>query len=294
MGWLDGPSWLERRRKQEVARNEVLEAFYTDPIAGYGLYHLLRDAGLLSAAAQDELQPLVANAAHRLTLDEAALRIQLPMQFEPLTDIEHDTLTYVIARAIEELLRDLPSTDAPLRLAELKGLNTTLERHRDDTASFTHELRLADVLAKLVRCCGTAIDFERADRSVNVEVGDFFVVTDLKQARRRFIKAFLDERNMDAAEVLQVVDVWPHGYLRVERFGKQVAYSQEWFFQRPYRALPKEPTQAVVHRREGQLYRLSPGYAEAVARFIALYQQHQADHSPDPTHYRPTGPTAAG
>ncbi|GAB5521312.1 MAG: hypothetical protein RhofKO_35630 [Rhodothermales bacterium] len=291
MGWLDGPSWLEQRRKQEVAHNEVLEAFYTDPIAGYGLYHLMRDADLLSEAAQEDLQPLVANAAHRLTLDEDDLRIQLPMQFEPLTDVEHDTLTYVIARAIDELLRDLPRADEPLRLAELMGINATLERHIEDTASFTHELRLSQVLSKLVQCCGTPIEFRRPDQSVNAQEGDFFIVTDLKQARRRFLKEFLLERDLEPGAVLQIIDVWPHEYLRVERFSKQVAYSKEWFFQRPYRALPQKPNQAVVHRREGSLYRLDARYENAVTRFIELYQQHQADQSPDPSQYQPTGPT---
>jgi len=65
-------------------------------------YHLLDDAGLISTDAIKELEPLITSIEQRLHLDDEASKIALPMPFEPLTDIEYDTLTSVIAQALRE------------------------------------------------------------------------------------------------------------------------------------------------------------------------------------------------
>ncbi|MCH8963215.1 MAG: hypothetical protein IH820_18345 [Bacteroidetes bacterium] len=46
-----------KRDEQRAARQEVLEEIKQNPIGGYGLYHLLDDAGLISRDAEKELEP---------------------------------------------------------------------------------------------------------------------------------------------------------------------------------------------------------------------------------------------
>ena len=51
--------WLSKNKRDEqrAARQEVLEEIKQNPIGGYGLYHLLDDAGLISRDAEKELEP---------------------------------------------------------------------------------------------------------------------------------------------------------------------------------------------------------------------------------------------
>ncbi len=139
-------SWIHRIRtlrdreiRQRVAYHEVVAAFHDDPIAGYGLFELLCDSHLLSARSQKALEPYVRNVDQRLALHEDDWKVRLPLKFEPITDQEYDTLTFVIAEALRELYRDLQSAHDDILIAQLRGINNTLQRHSHQTASISNE-----------------------------------------------------------------------------------------------------------------------------------------------------------
>lgn len=279
----------KKRNEQRAARQEVLEEIRQNPIAGYGLYRLLDDAGLIAKEAKEELEPLVAGIEQRLHLGEEALKITLPMSYEPITDIEYDTLTSVIAQALQEFAQELPDLDETLRLPELLGLNDMLERHIAHTAAIDYEVSLEHVLFPLLHHCGKKLSFYRPDRRRNAQPGDFFRITQLRRSRQKFSKKFIEERNIENKEIVQVDALWDKGYVRVQRLARTSEYTREWQFEYLERALPNEGRLTVVHKDEGELYRLNTKYEAAVVRFIALYQAHMDDQSVDPETYQPTG-----
>ncbi len=280
----------KKRAQQRAARQEVLEEIKHNPIGGYGLYLVLDDAGLISSQTRDELAPLLARIEQRLHLPDEALKIVLPMPFEPVTDIEQDTLTSVIGQALREFARALPTLDESLRLPELYGINDMLKRHIEHTASIAFEVRLEQVLVPLLKHCGKAFQFFRADRMTNAQPGDFVHITRLKRSRQRFAQQFLAERRIQEGEVVQVVEVWEKGYLCARRLSYTGEYTQEWAFDYLDRTLPRGEHLTAIHKDEGGLYRLYPKYTGAVTDFIDLYKAHLEDHSDDPNQYRPTGP----
>ena len=280
----------KKRAEQRAARHEVLEEIKQNPIGGYGLYHVLDDAGLLSKDTKEDLASLIASIEQRLHLPDDALTITLPLPFEPITDIEHDTLTSVIGQALREFAQKLPGLKEPLLLAELFGLNDMLKRHAEHTASIDYEAHLEHVLAPLLKACGTRLPFYRPDRMVNAQPGDYFHVTQLRRSKQKFSRAFLEERNIQEGEVVQIEEIWDKGYLFVRRLSYTASYSREWTFDYLDRRLPWDDHFTAVNKDEGVLYRLGSKYTDAVRDFIKLYQAHREDRSEDPTRYRPTGP----
>ena len=281
----------KKRAQQQAARQEILEEIKHNPIGGYGLYHVLEDAGLLSKETKKELQPIIARIAPRLNLNEEALKITLPMQFEPITDIEHDTLTAVIGKALKEFGRAIPNLEDSLRLAELFGLNDMLERHLKHTAAIDYEVRLEQILVPLLKHCGKRLPYHRPDRLPNAQPGDFFHITMLRRSKQRFAKQFMAERNIEEGEVVQVDEVWEQGYLRARRLSYASTYSRAWMFEYLNRQLPQEGHLTVVQKDEGLLYRLNARYEKVINQFVTLYRAHLPDQSEDPTMYRPIGPT---
>lgn len=280
----------KKRAEQRAARQEILEEIKQNPIGGYGLYHVLDDAGLISKEAQEELAPLIASIEQRLHLPDDALTITLPMPFEPITDVEHDTLTSVIGQALRNFAQELPDLKEPLRLAEFFGINDMLKRHRENTASMAYEVSLEQILVPLLKSCGKRLPFYRPDRMVNAQAGDYFHITQLQRSKQKFSRQFLKERNIQEGEVVQVEEVWEKGYLCALRLSYAASYSREWTFDYLDRRLPMDDLLTAVNKDEGVLYRLSKKYTDTVIDFIELYQVHLEDRSEDPTQYRPTGP----
>ena len=280
----------KKRAQQRAARQEVLEEIKHNPIGGYGLYLVLDDAGLISHEARDELAPLIARIEQRLHLPDEALKVVLPMPFEPVTDIEHDTLTSVIGQALREFARALPGLEESLRLVELFGINDMLKRHIKHTASIAYEVRLEQVLVPLLKHCGKHLPYYRPDRMTNAQPGDYFHVTRLKRSRQKFSRQFLEERSIQEGEVVRVAEVWEKGYLCAQRLSYTGEYSREWAFDSLDRKLPRGEHLTAIHKDEGVLYRLDTRYTGVVTDFIELYTAHREDRSDDPTQYRPTGP----
>ena len=280
----------KKRAQQRAARQEVLEEIKHNPIGGYGLYLVLDDAGLISHEARDELAPLIARIEQRLHLPDEALKITLPMPFEPVTDIEQDTLTSVVGQALREFARALPNLEESLRLVELFGINDMLKRHIEHTASIAYEVRLEQVLVPLLKHCGKHLRYYRPDRTTNAQPGDYFHVTRLKRSRQKFSRQFLEERSIQEGEVVEVAEVWEKGYLCVHRLSYTGEYSREWAFDYLDRKLPRGEHLTAIHKDEGILYRLDTKYTGVVTDFIELYTAHREDRSDDPTQYRPTGP----
>ncbi len=287
---IDRLLFRKRRAEQRAAKQEVLEEIRQNPIGGFGLYQLLDDAGLISRDAKKELKPLITSIEQRLHLDDEALKISLPMPFEPITDVEYDTLTAVIGKALREFARALPHLDEQLRLVELLGINDTLQRHVPHTAAIVYEVSLEQILHPLLLYCGKHLPFYRPDRMSNAQPGDFFRITELRRSKQKFSRKFIEERNIDEGEIVQVDEVWDKGYLRAQRLTRTSKYSREWRFDYLQRSLPNEEQLTAVHKDEGELYRLNTKYEGAVIRFIGLYQAHMEDQSIDPTTYQPTGP----
>ena len=280
----------KKRAQQRAARQEVLEEIKQNPIGGYGLYHVLDDAGLISEETKDELAPLITRIEQRLHLADDALKITLPMPFEPITDIEHDTLTSVIGQGLREFGQQAPHLKEPLLLAELFGLNDMLRRHLTHTASIAYEIKLEHVLAPLLKACGKRLPFYRPDRMVNAKPGDYFHVTQLRRSKQKFSRAFIEERNIQEDEVVRVEEVWDKGYLCARRLSYTASYTREWAFDYLDRRLPLDESLTAINKDEGTLYRLHYKYNDTIADFIELYQAHLEDHSEDPSQYRPTGP----
>lgn len=280
----------KKRDEQRAARQEVLEEIVQNPIGGYGLYRVLDDAGLISREAKKELEPLIASIEQRLHLGEDELKITLPMPFDPITDVEQDTLTAVMAQALQEFADELPRLDEQLRLIELLGINDMMQRHLDHTASIVYEVSLEHVLHPLLQHCGEKLPFYRPDRMANARRGDFFRITQLRRSRQKFSKQFIEERNIQEGEIVQVEEVWDKGYLCALRLVRTADYSREWTFDYIGQKLPNERLLTAVHKKEGELYRISDKYEAAIRRFISLYQLHMDDQSLDPGIYQPKGP----
>jgi len=51
----------------------------------------------------------------------------------------------------------------------------------------------------------------------NAQPGDFFRVTQLRRSRQKFSRKFMEERNIDEGEIVQIDEVWDKGYLRAQR-----------------------------------------------------------------------------
>ena len=272
--------------RQMAARKEVVEELRTNPFGGYGLYHLMNDAGLLSSSAKEKLQPLIENVEHRLTLTDEQLEIRLPLEFEPMTDVEYDTLTYVIAEAIREFIKDMPLDNERLMLAELMGLNDTLERHIGQTSSLRREMRLEEVMVALLRACGKGVASSRYE-TLDVREGDYFQMRQSARSNKWFPNEYIRERRMNPGEIVRIDRVLRKGYLLVTRLSYKAKYRRSWHLSRPRFRLRKDNKKAVVYFREGAMHRIAFLFQEHVARFASLYMEHGKDFSYDPKRYQP-------
>lgn len=127
----NGPTWIDRlyfwrdHAERDAARHEVLSLIRSHPVEGYGLYRLLRDAGLLTRAAERELAPLVARIEQRLTLPPEACRIGLWKDVTPRcwtcsSSCRYFEADYLQERALVEgeVLRVLSVWEGDVLLAE--------------------------------------------------------------------------------------------------------------------------------------------------------------------------------
>ena len=278
--------------RQRAAHKEVVQVLYTSPIAGYGLYHLLDDAGLISNKAKVELEPVLLLIEERFKLDDSELDIRLPLKFEPLSDEEFDTLTYLIGELIRNFVEALPHNPVELTLAELRGINATLEKHIGQTSSLKRELTEEQVLFPLLRTWGEKFRPHETYKNREIRPGDYFHVRNLARSMRWFPKKYVIERRLNRGEIVRVQEVWRKGYLRVQRLGYTARYTRKWGFYRARKQLPRDNRQAVVFHEEGQLYRLDPLFIKPVLNFTELFQHHSIDYSYDPDRYRPRIPLA--
>ena len=278
---------IGRYIKQRAARKEVIDELRTNPIGGYGLYHLMDDAGLLSKSTKEDLAPIMEKVENRLKLGDEELVLELPLNFEPITDIEFDTLTYLIAELIRNFVEELPHASERLRMAELMGLNDTLERHIGHTSSLRRELSLEQILLPLIQHCGEAVQTGRSYKSVDMRPGDYFHVRSLARSKRWLPGNYVSERRLNRGEIVRVDEVWKKGYIRVKRINHSARYTRRWRFFRLREKLPKDNTLAVVFQEEGRAYRLATKFMDPVYRFTRLFEAHAPDYSYDPERYQP-------
>ena len=247
----------------------------------------MNDNGLLTDEAQEKLSPLVENVRHRLSLQDSDLKLHLPLKYEPLTDVEYDTVTYLLARAIKEFARDIQYVNDDLLLAEIVGLNDMMERHQPYTASIDIELRLEEILPHLFKRFARPQSFFRADQLPRADVGDYFAILDLEESRRRFPRDYIKERHLRQNEFVRVEKVLKRGFAYVSRLNYVGAYTQKWEFYEAGVIQPADPFSAIVYWKEGQLFKVDPRYQQHIDTFIANYLDHMTDRSVDPTHYQP-------
>jgi len=279
---------IRRFFKQKAAYQEVVEELRTNPIGGYGLYHLLDDADMLSKAAKKELEPLVIKVENRLRLKDEELIFELPLNYEPITDEEYDTLTFLIAELIRAFLDNLSHGSERLILAELMGINDTLERHIGHTSSLRRELSLEQVLVPMLHHCGDVIHQERSRRrEVYLRPGDYFHVRNLARSKRWFPGHYLAERRLNRDEVVRVDEVWHKGYFQARRINHSARYTRRWKFFRLRKKLPKDNDLAAVYLEEGRVYRLETKFMDPIYRFTQLFEAHAPDYSYDPDRYQP-------
>lgn len=279
------------RRAREIAKNEVLALVRESPSAAYGLYCLLDDAGLLTPHTRAELAPLMRKIEHRLTLGEEPLPITLPLPFDPITDVEFDTLTLVIGRTMRQFAERLDQITPERRLPELLGLNALLRQHVQHTASLAYELALEDLLAPLLHHCGDAFTSHKPDGRSEVEPGDFFQIDRLDRSKKYFYAAFLTERKLGRGAYVRIDEVWSRGYHQARFLLGGASYSQAWFIEKIHRGIPKEGHLTVIHAKEGTFFRPHARFAAAIDDLIELYRAHTVDLSADPSTYQPTGKT---
>lgn len=280
-------SFSRKSKRQAAAYNEVIDAFHQDPIAGYGLYHLVNDSGLLSATSQHKLKPYVENVEKRIELDPKELRIQLPMKYVPITDVEHDTLTFVIAQAIREFDRDLDNTTDKLILPELHGVNRILKKHFRHTASISYELDVCSLVGKLLKRCGRRKKYLQRDGSSNIIEGDFFVLSRLRRQNDYFTLTYRNERSLKDGDVVEIATDWGNGYSGAHRLTGETHYTRPWTIHEIQRAISRDSDLVIIHEKEGHFVELLPRYQAAVHRFIQLIRAHDVDKSLDPAIYSP-------
>ena len=278
---------IRRFFKQLAAQKEVVEELRTNPIGGYGLYHLMDDAGLLSNSAKKELEPLVRKVENRLKFRDEELIFDLPLNFEPITDEEYDTLTFLIAEVIRKFVENLPHTSERLRLAELMGINDTLERHIGHTSSLRRELNLEQILLPLLQHCGETIDKERYGKHITLRPGDYFHVRNLARSKRWLPGHYLVERRLNRGEIIRVEEPWQKGYFLAKRINHSARYTRRWKFFRLRKKLRKDNSLAVVFSEEGRGHRLSTKFMDPIYRFTQLFEAHAPDYSYDPERYQP-------
>ena len=278
---------IRRFFKQLAAQKEVVEELRTNPIGGYGLYHLMDDAGLISNAAKKELEPLIIKVENRLRFKDEDLVFELPLNFEPITDEEYDTLTFLIAEVIRKFVEELPHTSERLRLAELQGISDTLERHIGHTSSLRRELSLEEVLLPILYHCGTVIKGSQRRKTIDLRRGDYFHVRNLARSKRWLPGHYLAERRLNRDEIIRVQEVWHKGYFLAKRINYTARYTKKWKFFRLRKKLPKDNSLAVVYLDEGRPYRLETKFMDPVFRFTRLFEAHAPDYSYDPERYQP-------
>ena len=280
---------IRRFFKQLAAQKEVVEELRTNPIGGYGLYHLLDDAGLISNAAKEELEPLILKVENRLRFRDEDLIFELPLNYEPITDEEYDTLTFLIAELIRKFVDELPHASERLRLAEIQGINNTLQRHIGHTSSLRRELSLEEILIPMLHHCGEVIHHEKSRRRryADLRPGDYFHVRNLARSKRWLPGHYLAERRLNRDEVIRVVEVWDKGYFLAKRINHKARYTRRWKFFRLRKKLSKDNSLAVVYIEEGRLYRLETKFMDPVYRFTQLFEAHAPDYSYDPERYQP-------
>lgn len=270
--------------QKSAAKKEVLAELHTNPFGGYGLYHLMNDAGELSTDAKEELAPIIAKVERRMELREEDLTIELPLKYDPLTDEEHDTLTFAIANALKTFVAEFPKMDKRLRLAEITGINDLLERHMDDTACIHFEIELEKILDPIFTHAARKISFEslyQAQGGVYMELRDF------KGSRRLFHDEYLKERRLRKKEFVRVKKVIRKGYVEVQRFNYSSFYTRRWHLSHISHRLPRDNSIAAAHHKEGEIYALPQLYRQPIANLIDLYLYHMQDKSYDTTKYQP-------
>ena len=279
---------IRRFFKQLAAHREVVEELRTNPIGGYGLYHLMDDAGMLSKSAKKELEPLIIKVENRLRFKDEDLIFELPLNFEPISDEEYDTLTFLIAELIRKFVDELPHASERLRLAELIGINDTLHRHIGHTSSLRRELSLEQILAPILHHCGEVIK-PVGSRKIHVDLrpGDYFLVRSLARSKRYLPGHYLAERRLNREEVVRVHEVWGKGYFVAKRMNHTARYTRRWKFFRLRKRLPKDNTLAVVYAKEGRIYRLPTKFMDPIHTFTQLFEAHAPDYSYDPERYQP-------
>lgn len=270
--------------QRNAAKKEVIEELRTNPFGGYGLYFLMIDANLLTADAVEELAPLIKNVEKRLDLSDEDLEIKLPLQIEPLTDEEFDTLTYVIGDALFQFGKTFHQLNERMRRAELAGIIDMLERHKEHTASIHFEIDLEHILVPILRHCGEQVRFEQL---LGKAGGIYMIVKKSDLTSRYFPSDYLRERRLQRGEVVSVELIIKQQYLQIERFNRRCFYTKKWYLYTMAHKLPKDNTKAVVHSKEGDMYSLPIIYREPVADLIDLYVYHMKDKSYDTARYRP-------
>ena len=269
---------------RNAAKKEVVQELRTNPFAGYGLYHLMKDAAMLTQSALAELEPLINSVEQRLDMDDEELKISLPLQFDPLTDEEQDTLTYVIACALHEFGVNFKNISPRLRRAEIAGILDLLERHKDHTAPIHFEIDLEDFLVPVITNCGERV---RLENLISRSGGIYMIVRKADQTSRYFPTEYLKQRRLNKGEAVRVNLIIKRGYLQVERFNHRCFYTKRWHLYTMAHKLPKDNRKAVVHNQEGEFYSLPTIYREPIANLIDLYLYNMQDKSYDRGQYQP-------
>ncbi len=269
---------------RNAAKKEVIQELRTNPFAGYGLYHLMKDAALLSSSALHELEPLIDSVEQRLEMDDEDLNISLPLKFEPLTDEEQDTLTYVIAGVLHEFGSNFRNISPRLRRAEIAGVLDLFERHKNHTAPINFEIDLEEFLVPIIKNCGERI---RLEDLMSKSGGIYMIIRKADHTSRYFPTEYLKQRRLNKGEAVRVSLVIKRGYLQVERFNYRCFYTKRWYLYTMAHKLPKDNRKAVVHNKEGEIYSLPTVYREPIANLIDLYLYHMQDKSYDRGHYQP-------
>ncbi|MFK7846857.1 MAG: hypothetical protein AB8G77_16270 [Rhodothermales bacterium] len=235
--------------RRSAAKKEVIAELRQNPFGGYGLYHIMNDAGLLSVNAKAELAPLIAHVEKRMDLSEEDLVVNLPLKFEPLTDEEHDTLTYVIAKALREFINTIRTHQGRFRLAAITGIIDMLERHTEHTASIHFEITLEELLGPILNHCGEQGPL--SDEYAHMGRGFYIQLGNLERSGKFFPSSYVDERALQPGEVVCVTKKLQNNYFRVMRFNYACNYTQRWYLNKSRTVLSTDNAVAVVNRKEG-------------------------------------------
>lgn len=277
--------YLKGLFRRSAAKKEVIAELRQNPFGGYGLYYLMDDAGLISVNAKKELSPLMANVEQRMNLSDEDLVVDLPLKFEPLTDEEHDTLTYVIGETLRNFADNFHHLEHRLQLAAIIGISDMLEHHREDTASIDFEISLEELLLPVLKTSAKKVTYSQG--LSNWAKGAYMVMRYMEMSGRLFPDLYIRERNTRENEIVQVSQKLGNGYVAVKRLNYTSNYSKAWNLKIVKFKSSRNNDLAVMHWREGPLYKLPTPFSEPIRRLVDLYLYHMIDKSYDATQYRP-------